>query len=148
VAFELFSSIPSFIPQVGAKYTQTATAISGTPATIVWTNTVFQVGPGSMSNGTYTVGSAGFYYLIARVRIGGTFSNNDSVNLQIQVNGSSISLGLTRAFTGQSDQTATCSNLYNLSVNDAVIVQWASGGTSLANQNNSADTYFSLVQIA
>lgn len=136
-------------PQVGAKYTQTATSISGSAATIVWTNTVFERGGGTMSTGIYTVGPSGIYHVNASIRIAASsWALNDTINMQVTVDGTGMLLHLPRSFNTQSDMTAMCNGLLNLTSSQLVRVVVAASGQSPSVPNNAGDTYFSIVKVA
>ena len=132
---------------MGGRYTQTATSVSSSAATIVWTNTVFERGGGTMSNGIYTVGPAGLYVVAARIRVAATYGSNHTINLQIEVDTVGMLLHLPRATSGATDMTAMVDGLLELAAGAAVRVRVSSEGTGISLPNNGSDTYFSIVKV-
>lgn len=75
--------------QIGFRANNSATAISGTPTKIVWTNTDKDDVAG-YSSGTYTVRSAGWYDVGSSLYISGTPAVDGTATIDIYRNGSAI----------------------------------------------------------
>jgi len=143
----MYSILPSITPSQ-ALYNQSSTSISGTPATIVWTSTIFQVGAGSMSNRIFTIGIDGLYFVEAKVRVTGTFSSNQQISLLLVVNSVTQTLCLTRTIAAPTDVCAYCTDVFKLVGGDQVSAQISGTGSVMNFVNDSVEPTFEIIKVA
>ena len=130
---------------VAARYTGSATSISGSLATVVWAIKDYD-NTSNMSSGVYTIQTSGKYQINAQIQTTGTFALNSQLDLQLQKNGSVVSedqeyaAGVVTAFTSR------VSDIINCVAGDTIRVQFSSGATGPAI-TNSSKTFFSIMRL-
>jgi len=116
--------------RITARYTNSATAISGTPTTVVWTNKVSDT-VGGMVSGEYTCQAPGDYDVTTALLLGGTFALNTQIAIEIQKNGV--------RWSAKQDYAGGAVTRFNASIDDCVTdcvtgdkirIQIASGATT------------------
>lgn len=117
------------VDSVNVRYHASATSISGSLATVVWTAKDFDSqGAMNAATGIYTCPVSGKYQVNASLITGGTFSLNNAVDLQIQLNGSVYTEQTNYAFASATD----------ISVNVSDIIPCNQGGTIQAQVSSTA----------
>lgn len=136
------------VDQVSARYTGSATGISGTLATVVWTTKDYDT-KNAMSAGVFTVpaGCDGKYQINANVQITGAIALNSSVVMQIQQNGSSKSEFQTFAGGAQTAQNGQISDILNCAAGDTIRVQLSSTATLPTISSTATRVFFSICRI-
>lgn len=143
----LAGTIPVTYLPVAAKYTGSATSISGSLATIVWATSVYDTNT-AMSSGVFTVpaGAGGKYQVNVNVQVTGTIALNSVVDMVLKQNNSTVSEFQTYAGGAMTAQNAQLSDTLNCSAGDTVLVQLSSGAT-LPVITNSSKTWISIVKV-
>lgn len=133
---------------VAARYYNSATSISGSAATVSWTTKDFDT-HNAMSSGTFTVPVSGKYQVNSCLSIAGTYSLNQSADLVIQKNGTTVSefVGRSGAASGQTAMNCSCSDVISCLAGDTIRVQVSSSATSPSVNSSNAQNFFSIVRV-
>lgn len=113
---------------VNARYYASATAISGSPATIVWTTRDFD-SFNAMSSGVYTCPVAGKYLVASQLTFTGTFVLGNDADIYIQKNGTTIKQGTNRAMGSVAIVGCQATAILNCLAGDTIRIQGDCGGT-------------------
>jgi hypothetical protein len=131
---------------VNARYYASATALSGSLATIVWTTKDYD-SHNSMSSGVYTCPISGKYSVQSALALSGTFALNNTTVIEIQKNGVAIS-NLTRyiaaAITNDGidiEDTVSCV------AGDQIRIQVSNSGTSPAIVASNTRNYIAISRV-
>jgi hypothetical protein len=128
---------------INARYFASATAISGSLATISWTTKDFD-SHNAMSAGTYSVPAPGKYEVNAALLITGTVALNNNLIVEIQKNGVVVSR-FTEFFAATlTDGKAAFSDLINCVTGDTLRIQASSSVTGPSIVASNFDNYFSI----
>lgn len=130
-------------PSVNARYFASATTISASLATIVWTTKDFDSNAG-MASGVYTIPITGKYQINSAVATTGTFSLNNQVIIEIQKNGTVVSRDKNFAGGIVTDLTAAISDIISCNANDTVRIQLSSSATGPTIVSSNFENYFSI----
>lgn len=132
--------------RVTARYTNSATSISGTPTTVVWTNKVSDT-VGGMVSGEYTVQAPGDYRVSSALLLGGTFALNTQTAIEIQKNGVRWSAkqdyagGAVTRFNAAIDDVVT-----DCVAGDKIRIQIACGATSPTIVSSADHNYIAIAR--
>lgn len=141
-----WSSTTVAINSISARYFASATAISGTLATINWTTKDYDTN-NAMSSGTYTIPVAGKYQINTALLITGTIALNNSLVLEIQKNGTVVSR-FTEFFPATlTDGKAVLSDIINCAASDTIRIQASSNVTAPSIVSSNFDNYFSIALV-
>lgn len=131
---------------VAARYFATATSISGSLATVVWTTKDFDT-HGGMSSGVYTCPVAGKYQVNSALALAGTFALNNQSNFVIQKNGSTVSELLDYAGGAETADHVILSDIINCLAGDTLKVQVSSGATGPSIVSSNTKNYISICRL-
>lgn len=132
---------------VNARYYNSATSVSGTLATVVWSTKDFD-SHNSMATGVYSIPTAGKYQVNAAITLSGTFILNNQSVIEIQKNGttttSSVTNFIAAAITNDSIQV---SDLINCNAGDTIRIRISNNGTGPAIVNSDTRNFFSISKV-
>lgn len=131
---------------VNARYYASATSISGSLATVSWTTKDFD-SHNAMSSGTYTVPVSGTYQVNCELALSGTIVLNNTVDLQIQKNGTAVSEDLRYAGGALTNFDVGCSDLIKCVAGDTIRAQVSSSATGPAIVSSNTRNFFSIVRV-
>ena len=131
---------------VNARYYATATSISGSLATIVWTTKDFD-SHAAMSSGVYTVPVSGKYQVNTSLAFSGTFALNSQSDLVIQKNGTTVSEQLDYAGGIITADHVSLSDTINCLAGDTLRVQLSSGATSPSIVSSNTKNFISIFRV-
>lgn len=114
---------------INARYIDSATSVSGSLATVVWTTKDFDSHSG-MSSGVYTCQSQGKYQVNSFMTMTGTFALNSLLQMQIQVSSTSVSESLYYAGGIITRMTGQISDIVNCPAGGTIRLQVSNSGTS------------------
>jgi len=138
-----FAGYSPITSQVGARAYASATVISGTLATVVWTTESYDANS-ALASGVFTCPVAGKYQVNTRVEVAGTIALNTQLDLQVQKNGTAFAEDLKYAGGVMTDQTAQLSDVINCVVGDTIMVQVSSGATTPSIVPSNSKNFFSI----
>lgn len=128
---------------ISARYYASSTAVTGSLATVVWTTQDYDTNS-AMSSGVYTVPSSGKLSINTALELSGTFALNSTVDLVIQVNGTTKSAVTAYAAGAVINFPVFLSDILNVSGGDTVRVQIASSAITPAIIASNTKNYISL----
>lgn len=131
---------------INARYYASATSISGSLATIVWTTKDFD-SHNAMASGVYTVPAPGKYQINTNVQILGTIALNSSVDLQVQKNGAAVSEFQTYAGGAMTAQNGQVSDTISCLAGDTIRVQLSSSATLPTIAASNTKVFFSIERV-
>lgn len=131
---------------VNARYFASATSLSGSLATIVWTTKDFD-SHNAMSSGTYTAPVSGKYQVNTALALSGTFALNNQSNLVIQKNGSTVSELLDYAAGAETADHVLLSDIISCNAGDTLRVQCSSGATVPTIVSSNTKNYISISRV-
>lgn len=131
---------------VNARYYASATSISGTLATIVWTTKDFD-SHNAMSSGVYTVPIAGKYHVAAALAVAGTFILNNTSVIEIQKNSVAVS-NLTRYAGGAiTNDGIDVEDVISCVAGDTIRIQVSNSGTTPTIVSSNTRNFFSIFRV-
>lgn len=144
----LGGTVPIGYLPISAKYTGSATSISGSLATVVWATSVFDTSS-AMSSGVFTVpaGMGGKYQVNANIQVTGTIALNSVLDMVLQQNNSTVSEFQEYAGGAMTAQNGQISDLLNCSAGDTIRIQVSSSAT-LPAITNSSKTFISIIKVS
>lgn len=128
---------------INARYYASATSISGTLATIVWTTKDYD-SANSMSSGVYTIPVSGKYQIEAALAISGTFVLNSNSTMEIQKNGTVVSRVKNFAGAAVTQLPVQLSDEISCVAGDTLRIQVSNSGTGPAIVSSNFENYVSL----
>lgn len=131
---------------VNARYYASATSISGSLATIVWTTKDFD-SANAMSSGLYTIAVAGKYQVNAGLAISGTFALNSQTVLEIQKNSTAVSNITMFAGGVITNSNVSISDIINCVAGDVIRIQLSSGATGPAIVSSNTRNFISISRV-
>lgn len=131
---------------VGARYFASATAISGSLATVVWTTKDFDT-HNAMSSGLYTIPVSGKYQVNSNVQIAGTIALNSSVDMQLQKNSTAVSEFQTFAGGAMTAQNGQISDEISCVAGDVIRIQISSSATLPTISAGNTKVFFSIGRV-
>ncbi len=138
----------SYLP-VAARYFASATSISSSLATIVYTTSDYDTSS-AYSSGIFTVptGGGGKYQINASLLTTGTVSLNNTLIIEIQKNNSVISRETQYLAAGLTDAKARISDIISLSPADTIRIQASSGASAPSIVASNFDNYVSIIKVS
>jgi len=121
---------------VATRYTGSSTSISGSLATVVWNTKDYDM-TSSMASGIFTVPISGKYQINCNIQTTGTFTLNNILDMQLQLNGSVVSEQQVYAAAATTALNANISDIVNCAAGDQIRIQLSSGATGPAITNSS-----------
>lgn len=131
---------------VNARYYASATSISGSLATIVWTTKDFD-SHNAMSSGVYTIPVSGKYQCNSNVQTAGTIALNSTVDVQLQKNGAAVSEFQTYAGGAMTAQNGQISDIISCNAGDTVRIQLSSSATLPTIAASNTKVFFSIARV-
>lgn len=128
---------------VNARYFASATSISGSLATVVWTTKDFD-SHNAMSSGIYTVPVTGKYQINSAVATTGTFALNNQVVIEIQKNSTVVSRFKNYAGGIVTDLSGIIVDEISCLAGDTIRIQLSSGATGPSIVSSNFENYFSI----
>lgn len=138
----------SGLQSINARYHGSSTTISGSLATVVWSTKDFDT-TASMNAGTgvYTVPTTGKYQVNCAIITGGTFSLNNSIDLQIQKNGTAWTEQTMFAFASATDISVTVGDIIQCNAGDTIQVQLSSSAVAPSIAVSNTKNWFSIALV-
>lgn len=136
----------SVVDSVNARYYASATAISGSLATVVWTTKDYD-SHNAMSSGLYTVPVPGKYQVNTNVQVTGTIALNSQLDMQLQKNTVVVSDFQTYAGGAMTAQNGQISDIINCVAGDSLRIQLLSGATLPTIASGNTKVFFSIVRV-
>ncbi len=134
------------VQSINARAHNSATSISGSLATIVWTTEDYDT-DNALVSGVFTVPSSGKYHIDTALAIAGTFVLNSTSVMEVQVNGT-VKAAKTQYIGGAiTNESISLSTDLQLTANDTVRVQYSNSGTSPTIVNSDTKNYFNISKI-
>lgn len=131
---------------INARYFASATSISGSLATIVWTTKDFDT-HNAMSAGVYTIPAPGKYQVNSNVQTLGTIALNSTVDMQLQKNGTVVSEFQTYAGGAMTAQNGQISDIIQGVAGDTVRIQLSSSATLPTITVSNTKVFFSIARV-
>lgn len=131
---------------VNARYHASATSISGSLATVVWTTADYDTHAG-MASGVYTVPISGKYQVNASLLIAATFAAANTTTLEIQKNGSVYTRSSNNAGGIMGTIKAQVGDIISCVAGDTLRIQVSSAGTGPSISASNFDNYISLSRV-
>ncbi len=130
---------------INARYFASATSISGSLATVVWTTKDYDSHT-AMSSGVYTVPAPGKYFIEEANAISGTFALNSTSIVEVQKNGTAVCSKTNYAggIITNSDIAITCN--VNAVTGDTIRVQVSSSATGPAIVSSNSRNWISVTR--
>lgn len=127
------------------RYHASATSISGSLATVVWTTSDYDL-TSSMSSGVWTSPCTCRIQINTKLALSGTFILNSTSDLQIQKNGTVFAEDLEYAGGAMTNMTLGSSDQINVNIGDTIRVQVSSSGTVPAIVSSNSRNYIDIYQ--
>ncbi len=136
------------ITSAAARAHNSATSISGSLATIVWTTEDWDTNS-ALSAGVFTCPAIGYYSVEASLAISGTIALNSSAVIEIQKNGSAFSNRTLYAGGAQTNLSPSISDtVYCSNTSDTFRIQASSSATLPAIVSSDSRNYFAITKIS
>lgn len=146
VNISLIPGIPGGLEVINARYYASATSISGSLATVVWSTQDFDSNA-AMSSGVYTIPVTGKYQVNSAIAVSGTIALNNTVDMQLQVNGTAVSRDLQYAGGAITQFFAGLSDIIKCNSGDTVRVQVSSSAILPTLVSSNTLNYFSISKV-
>lgn len=131
---------------VNARYFASATVITGSLATIVWTTKDFDTHL-SMASGVYTIPVSGKYQINSGLALAGTFSLNATSNMQLQKNGTAVSETLNDAGGVITNSNISVGDIISCVAGDTIRIQALSSAVSPSVVSSNTKNFFSIARV-
>ncbi len=131
---------------VSARYFASATSVTGSLATVVWTTKDYDAYT-AMSSGIFTVPVTGKYQINTALALSGTFALNNQQNMVIQKNNTTVSEVLDYAAGAETSAHLVLSDIINCSVGDTLRVQVSSGATGPGIVSSNTKNFISIYKL-
>lgn len=128
---------------VSLSYNASATAISGSLATIVFTNQAYD-SHGAMVAGIVTAPRSGLYSVKAALALSGTFADNDLSVIEIQKNGTAVARVKKYAVGSETQQDMILDADMNCVAGDLIRIQVSSAATAPTIVSSTSENYISV----
>jgi hypothetical protein len=139
-------SVAAATDSVNARYFASATAISGSLATIVWTTKDFDT-HNAMASGLYTVPVSGKYHVSAALALAGTFILNNTTVIEIQKNSVAVS-NLTRYIAAAiTNDGIDIEDTISCVAGDVIRIQVSNAGTTPTIVSSNTRNFISLFRV-
>lgn len=134
------------VDTVAARYYASATAVTGSLATVSWTTKDFDT-HNDMSAGTYTVPVSGKYQINCALALSGTIVLNNTVDLQLQKNGSVIAEDLRYAGGALTNFDVGICDVFACVAGDTIRAQISSSATGPAIVSSNSRNFISIIRV-
>lgn len=114
---------------IAARYYNSATSISGTLATVVWTTKDFDT-HGALTSGVFTCPSAGKYQVNLGLALAGTFILNTTTVVEIQKNGTAVTNVTHYIAAAVTNEHVQVSDIISCVAGDTIRIQVSNSGTT------------------
>lgn len=131
---------------VNARYFASATSISGSLATIVWTTKDYD-SHNAMASGVFTVPTTGKYQVNTAIALSGTFVLNNTSILEIQKNGTAVSNKTHYIAAAITNEHLQLSDLISCVAGDTIRVQVSNSGTGPAIVSSNTKNFISITKV-
>lgn len=131
---------------INARYYASATSVTGSLATVVWTTKDYD-SHNSMASGVYTVPAPGKYRVSADLALSGTFVLNNQNIIEIQKNGTAIKNVTKYVAAAVTNDDIHISDEINCSAGDLIRVQVSSAATGPAIVSSNTKNVFTISRI-
>lgn len=131
---------------MNARYYGTATSISSTLTTVVWSNKDFDT-HNLMSSGLYTVPISGKYQVNTGLALGGTFALNSISVLEVQKNSVAITNVTKYSGGAVTNETVQISDIINCVAGDVIRIQVSSSGTTPTIISSNTKNFVSITRV-
>jgi hypothetical protein len=131
---------------IAARYYASATAVTGSLATVSWTTKDFDT-HSAMSAGTFTVPATGKYQVNTALALAGTYALNTNVTFQIQKNGTAVSTFSFYAAAAITAVDPVISDIISCVAGDTIRVQVSSGATTPTIVSSNDRNWFSISRL-
>lgn len=131
---------------VNARYFASATAITGSLATVVWTTKDFD-SHNAMASGLYTIPVSGKYEVNLNVQVTGTIALNSAIDAQLQKNTVAISEFQSYAGGAMTAQNAQLSDIISCNAGDVIRLQLSSSATLPVIAASNTKVFFSISRV-
>jgi len=131
---------------VNARGVNSTTSISGSLATIDWSNESFD-SHNALSTGVFTCPVTGKYQINVALALSGTFALNTLSVLELQRNSSAVASRSHYSGGAVTNEDLSLSDVYFCNAGDTFRVQASSGATSPAVVNSTVRNYFSISKV-
>lgn len=128
---------------INARYYASATSVTGSLATVVWTTKDYDT-HNAMASGLYTVPASGKYRVAAQVTLSGTFVLNSSTTIQIQKNSVAISDSTEFIAAAVTNYITDIDDLISCVAGDILRIQLSSSGTGPAIVSSNTKNFISI----
>lgn len=128
---------------INARYYASATSISGSLATIVWSTKDYD-SHNSMSSGVYTCPAPGKYRVVAQLTLSATFVLNNVNTIQIQKNGAAVSDATEYVAAAVTNYIIDIDDVISCNAGDQIRVQLSSGGTTPAIVSSNTKNFITI----
>lgn len=139
-------SVIAATESVNARYFASATTISGSLATVVWTTKDFDSN-NAMASGVYTIPVSGKYQANAALAVSGTVALNSTLDLQIQKNGAAVSEQNVFAGGIETGLVGDISDIINCNAGDTIRLQVSTSITGPSIVSSNTKNYFSISRV-
>jgi len=139
-------SVIAATESVNARYFASATSISGSLATVVWTTKDFD-SHNAMSSGVYTIPVSGKYQINCEVALAGTIVLNNTVDLQLQKNSTAISEDLRYAGGAITNFDVGVTDIISCLAGDTIRIQVSSSATAPSIVASNTRNFFSISRV-
>lgn len=131
---------------INARYFASATSISSSLATIVWTTRDFD-SHNALSSGVYTVPAPGKYQVNVSLAVSGTFVLNNTSILQIQRNGTAVVDATRYIAAAITNEHIQISDIISCAANDTIRVQYSTQGTAPSIVSSNTKNFISIARV-
>jgi len=147
--FQIDQSLPApvLMAAVAARAHNSATAVSGTLATVSWTTEDFDTNS-ALASGVFTCPSAGKYEINTALALSGTFVLNNTTTLEIQKNGTAVANVTHYIAAAVTNDHAQLSDIVSCASGDTLRIQVANSGTTPAIVSSDTRNFLSIVKIS
>jgi hypothetical protein len=131
---------------VNCRYYASATSISGSLATVVWTTKDFD-SHNAMASGLYTVPTSGKYQVNSYIGCTGTFALNSLLTMEIQKNSTVMSRAKVYSGGVETQVDGGIADIISCIAGDILRIQVANSGTSPAIVSSNFENWISIARV-
>jgi hypothetical protein len=131
---------------VNARYYASATSISGSLATVVWTTKDFD-SHNALASGVFTCPTSGKYQVNTGIQVSGTIVLNSALVLEIQKNSTAVTQYQTFAGGAVTAQEGQLSDIISCIAGDTIRVQVSSGATTPIIASSNTKNFISISRV-
>jgi hypothetical protein len=133
---------------VNMSYNTSATSISGSLATVTYSNKI-RDSHNQYASGSYTIPVSGTYLAQAAIAVSGTIALNNTLDLQIQQTGSASQIAEQKVYAGGAETalSALAGDLFYCLAGDVIKVQVSSSVTGPTVVSSASQNYLSIYRV-